>query len=155
MGQNTKPERYFIGDACICWSLGTTIDREISVRILNIYRVLKTTDTMTDLGILDVVPSYNALAIHFDPCSVSVESMTDAVDAIVEEQMREDSVSEAVSESSGTSTTIPVVYDGDDLGRVADLNGLSVEEAICLHVDGSYTVAMVGFLPHFPYLIGL
>ncbi len=38
---------------------------------------------------------------------------------------------------------------------MADLNGLDVATVIDLHAAAEYTVAMVGFQPHFPYLIGL
>ena len=48
-----------------------------------------------------------------------------------------------------------MVYDGEDLSRVADHTGLSVPEIIASHTRPEYTVAMIGFLPHFPYLIGL
>jgi inhibitor of KinA len=48
-----------------------------------------------------------------------------------------------------------VVYDGEDLSRVASCAGLSVGKIIELHGRPRYTVAMIGFLPHFPYLIGM
>ena len=49
----------------------------------------------------------------------------------------------------------PVVYDGEDLERVASHAGLAVDEVVRLHTLPRYTVAMIGFLPHFPYLIGM
>lgn len=50
---------------------------------------------------------------------------------------------------------IPVVYDGEDLEFVADYTSLSVDEIIDLHAKAEYTVAMIGFLPGFPYLVGM
>jgi KipI family sensor histidine kinase inhibitor len=38
---------------------------------------------------------------------------------------------------------------------VAEQVGLSVEETISLHAGAAYRVAMVGFQPGFPYLLGL
>lgn len=50
---------------------------------------------------------------------------------------------------------IDVDYSGEDLAWVAEYCGISVNEVIDLHTEPVYTVAMVGFLPGFPYLIGL
>jgi KipI family sensor histidine kinase inhibitor len=54
-----------------------------------------------------------------------------------------------------TQHTIGVVYDGVDLDEVAQATGLSRDEVIRRHVDASYEVAMLGFLPGFGYLRGL
>ena len=48
-----------------------------------------------------------------------------------------------------------MVYDGEDLEFVADYTNLSVDEIIDLHAKAEYTVAMIGFLPGFPYLVGM
>ncbi len=143
---------YFIGDACICWSLGDEISQEISDKVLAVYRVLK--NRMKDLSILDLVPAYNALAVHFDPVTVSADSLTKQINSIVESQLSK-SAWELSTATGSKKVVIPVVYNGEDLERIASRNDLSVEEVIALHVGGRYSVAMVGFLPHFPYLIGL
>src|SRR5690606_20589654 len=53
---------------------------------------------------------------------------------------------------------IPVCYGGDygpDLADVAAHARMSEAEAIALHCRPEYTVAMIGFLPGFPYLLGM
>lgn len=55
----------------------------------------------------------------------------------------------------GEKVVLPVVYDGEDLGRVAKLHNLTVEEVIKKHTAPVYQVALVGFRPYFPYLMGL
>jgi KipI family sensor histidine kinase inhibitor len=50
---------------------------------------------------------------------------------------------------------IPVVYDGEDLPRVAELWGVGVDDAVRLHHDREYRVAFCGFAPGFGYLTGL
>ena len=50
---------------------------------------------------------------------------------------------------------IPVVYDGEDLPRIAGLWGMSVDEAVRRHHDCEYRVAFCGFAPGFGYLTGL
>jgi len=51
--------------------------------------------------------------------------------------------------------TIPVVYDGADLQRVADCVGRTAAEVIDLHTSATYTVVLLGFGRAFPYLAGL
>ncbi len=50
--------------------------------------------------------------------------------------------------------TVPVSYDGDDLHAVARTLGMTAEQVVELHCATSYTVAFIGFMPGFPYLIG-
>lgn len=55
----------------------------------------------------------------------------------------------------GPIRDIPVVYDGPDLGRVAEHAGLSMAEVIERHAGTEYRIALIGFAPGFPYLDGL
>lgn len=53
---------------------------------------------------------------------------------------------------------IPVVYGGEygpDLAECAARAGMSEAAFASAHASGAYTVAMIGFLPGFPYLAGL
>ncbi len=50
---------------------------------------------------------------------------------------------------------LPVCYDGPDLVDVADHAGVGIDDVIRLHADRPYRCAFVGFLPGFPYLLGL
>lgn len=62
------------------------------------------------------------------------------------------------SQTSGREVVIPVRYggtDGPDLGEVARHASLSEKEVIRRHLAGPYRVAMLGFTPGFPYLVGL
>ncbi|RKG71429.1 carboxyltransferase domain-containing protein [Corallococcus exercitus] len=47
---------------------------------------------------------------------------------------------------------IRVRYDGEDLPKLAEHSGLSVEEVVRRHTAREYTVRCVGFLPGFTYL---
>jgi KipI family sensor histidine kinase inhibitor len=50
---------------------------------------------------------------------------------------------------------IPVTYDGDDLGFVAEHWGMSEDEAVAAHAETVYVAAFCGFAPGFAYLEGL
>jgi len=97
-------------------------------------------------GVLDIVPSFASLAVHFGRADGRV--------------IREWILSLKFSDGfpAGEEKVIPVCYggeDGPDLPEVADTLGLSVDEVISLHSGTAYTVAAVGFSPGFPYLSGL
>jgi inhibitor of KinA len=50
---------------------------------------------------------------------------------------------------------VSVTYNGEDLAFVSAYSKLSEAQIIKIHTDQIYTVAMIGFLPGFPYLLGM
>lgn len=56
------------------------------------------------------------------------------------------------SRTTGDLIDIPVVYDGADLGDVADLLGCTRDDVIGRHTADEWTVAFCGFAPGFGYL---
>lgn len=145
-----KPKRFEIGDSCLCWSLGDRISEEISSRVLGLYRAIKDDPSFVGTGILDLVPSYNALSVHFAPAHSDPQQIIKYVEDVIARRPGTDP-----GKTTGKHVEISVRYSGEDLGRVATLNGLTIQEVIQRHTAVRYTVAMIGFLPHFPYLIGL
>ncbi|WP_250448531.1 allophanate hydrolase subunit 1, partial [Actinotalea sp. C106] len=54
----------------------------------------------------------------------------------------------------GQEVTVEVVYDGEDLPRVAGLLGWSPEAVVTAHGEQVWTAAFLGFAPGFAYLVG-
>lgn len=54
----------------------------------------------------------------------------------------------------GPAVEIPVRYDGPDLGAVAELTGLTVDEVVAAHAGTDWVCAFGGFAPGFGYLTG-
>lgn len=103
---------------------------------------------LRDAGVVDgAASSYRSLAVYWD------EMPDPAIEAEV--------LALAQREAGGSSGVaprvheVPVVYDGFDLGRVAELHAMNVGEVVHRHSSVVYTVAAIGFLPHFGYLWGL
>jgi inhibitor of KinA len=143
---NLPDNMYSLGDACLCWSFGEGIDPATSHRVIEAYRSLKACDIP---GVLDVVPSYTALAVHFDPAGTDRDELVRTVSGLIREargMFRKEEI---------RTHDIPVVYDGEDLSGLAEGKGLTVGEVVRIHSGGIYTVAMIGFRPHFPYLLGM
>ena len=87
------------------------------------------------------------MAIYFDP---QIHSKNFVIAKVENELFSYESLTFLSKEH-----VIPVIYDGEDLQRIAYLNNLETEKIISFHSQSSYTVAMIGFQPNFPYLIGL
>ena len=102
-------------------------------------------------GVTALVPAVQSLTIHYDPQLTSYGTLCDHVDATF-------ATLDILRESEPEPIVIPVCYGGEfgpDLTDVAAAHHTSPDAIVAAHVDGLYTVAMIGFLPGFPYLDGL
>jgi KipI family sensor histidine kinase inhibitor len=144
-------EKYAIGDGCLCWSFSPCLEEITVRRTVALYKSLKSMD-LKRWGIHDIVPSYKSIALHFDPAE-----MTDKKESALDHLMSKEwaLLRDSQPELTGKEVVLPVDYSGEDLDLVATHCGLTREEVVRIHSSGQYLVAMVGFKPHFPYLIGL
>lgn len=144
-----KPQFEPLGEAALLLRFGDVLDVALARHVQSIARGLRAT---LPPGVLDLVPAYASLAVHFDPLKINL----DAVAAWVRARLREGDTGRVVR--TLRSIEIPVCYGGDygpDLADVAAHAGLSEDAVIALHSGADYVVAMIGFLPGFPYLLGL
>jgi KipI family sensor histidine kinase inhibitor len=101
--------------------------------------------------LVDSVPAYASLAVFFAPAFAAT-----AVQAALTALPDADDV--ASSSAPARRVEIPVCYGGEhgpDLDDVAAACGLSAAQVIARHAAADYLVAMLGFSPGFPYLLGL
>jgi len=110
-----------------------------------------------ELPQLECVPAYASLLLRFDPLAWGDGLATDP-----QKSLRETVLAALAGSAEALAPTrehvIPVCYGGahgPDLSEVASHCGLSVDETIARHVRAGYQVAMIGFAPGFPYLLGL
>lgn len=96
-------------------------------------------------GVTDLVPAARTLLLHLDPRHADTEAVERAVRAAEPDER---------DRSTGELLRVPVVYDGPDLGEVAELTGMSEAEVIREHTAAEWTVAFGGFAPGFGYLHG-
>jgi len=123
-------------------------------------RVLWLADEMRRRGgarIRDVVESYCAVTVHFDPLGTDVdELMSELGEVMADEEHFSESVSdEPVTSPSPRLVTVPVHYGGShgpDLAVVADQVGCTEADVIDLHASETYRIYMLGFLPGFAYM---
>lgn len=104
-------------------------------------------------GILDIAPAYATLLLRFDPF---VHAGRDELRHALSGALRAGDPAPAAG--VWCEVEIPVCYGGEhgpDLDAVAAHAGLSRDEVVARHAGAGYTVAMLGFAPGFPYLLGL
>lgn len=147
-----------LGEGCWLFELPGPVGPGTTRRVLAAHRRVSAAGTPgvpAVPGLRDVVPGLTSLAVHFDP---AVEAAT--VRAAVEGLLLDDPPpsQRAPQESDpapGPTHTLPTRFDGPDLAAVANAAGLSIAATVAAFAARSYTVAAIGFLPHFPYLLGL
>ena len=102
-------------------------------------------------GIVECIPSYCSLGIHYDPLQIGYSEIVRRVIEIVD-------AGRVHQRRPVRRVEVPVVYGGEfgpDLKTVAGVAGLSIEAVVALHTDAVYRVCLIGFTPGFPYLSGL
>jgi inhibitor of KinA len=108
-------------------------------------------------GIVDLVPAYATLALHFDPLAW-VDARDGAMQAIAAAVRAVLDAPPDISSQDSATIEISVCYGGDegpDLEALALHARLDIDEVVARHAAASYRVAMIGFAPGFPYLSGL
>lgn len=134
-----------LGDSGVTIEFGNEIDPEINARAI---AFAKTVAGQHWSGILDIVPTYRSVTIHFDPLHWNSAMLTRKLKTLPQRDPK-------LAVSEGRFHEIPVLYGGEwgpDLEEVARCSGLQPDEVIALHTSMPYRVYMLGFSPGFPYL---
>ena len=139
-----NPRIVDLGDAALTIEFGDKIDVAINARVMAARDALL---AARPDGIVDVVPAYASLTVHFDPSMLDRERLAGALaDA-----------AQAHSASSTATTTwmLPVCFGGEfgpDLAEVAAATGRHEADVVSALCKADLRVFMIGFLPGFPYL---
>jgi len=105
-------------------------------------------------GITELVPAARSVLVSVDPARLSLG----AAERWVYEAVGDSAAgtggraADAAQPSETTPVTIPVHYDGADLGDVARVLGITADEVIRRHTAAAWRVAFIGFAPGFAYL---
>ena len=106
-------------------------------------------------GFTEAVPGYASLAVFYDLPTVlkyhpKEVTAFDFVKAYTETLIAQ--LSPVVRAGDQQIISVPVLYNGDDLGYISGLHQISVETIIDVHTQPVYRVYMIGFLPGFAYM---
>lgn len=140
---------YPCGDCAVTLQIGAEISEQVNREVVCALNALRKADI---IGVVELVPTYTSICIHYDPVMLSYETLQRTIGQI------KINLSEDNQEAPGRIVEIPVCYGGEygpDLSFVAQHNGLTPEEVIKRHSEGEYLVYMLGFLPGFAYMGGM
>lgn len=141
------------GDAALIVELGSTISPEVSARVLGFTQALLAGMARGEWpGVIECVPAYCSVTVHFDGRSDTVDPSQHAAGLLALAQAAEPLV------RPGRQWRIPVCFDEDlapDLHSLAQARGLSAQQVVDLMTSTPFRVYMLGFMPGFPYMGGL
>ena len=102
-------------------------------------------------GIVETVPTYRSLTVHYRPEIIRFEKLRDAMTGLLDDLAE-------IAIPPASVVEIPVLYGGEegpDIAFVAAHNNKTVDEVIKIHTQTEYLIYMLGFTPGFPYLGGM
>ncbi|HET7563846.1 MAG TPA: 5-oxoprolinase subunit PxpB [Gemmatimonadaceae bacterium] len=137
-----------LGDRAVIIRLGSSIDEATHRRVRAVCARL---DAQPIPGVVEYVPAFASVAVHYDPATNAYARMTELLDAELV-HLEDEGLPPA------RTVEIPVCYGGEfgpDLDDVARHHALTADEVVRIHTGGDYLVHMIGFAPGFPYLGGL
>src|ERR1700692_2618246 len=135
------------GDSAITVEFSRSIDETANQRVLALDRTLAR-ETIT--GVIETVPTYRSLLVHYDPVQIDFDTLSGKLVALA--QLPVPPVTKM------RRWRIPVAYGGEhgiDLEDVAKMLKTTPEDIVARHIAGNYRVAMIGFTPGWSYLSGL
>jgi len=101
-------------------------------------------------GILEAVPAYRTLMVHYDPLTIDYDSLCNKITPLLNQS--------GIPAQSRRRWLIPVLYGGEaapDLKQLSKRHSLSEEQIIDIHSSALYRVYMMGFAPGWTFLGGL
>lgn len=140
-----------LGDDAMLVRLGDAIDASVNARV---HALAARVREASPSWLRDLVPAYTSLAVFFDAERTATGDPHAFVGEFVTRLLDDDTA----PAGHATLHEIPVCYGGthgEDLVAAARELGLDAATLIARHSAPLYTVAMIGFAPGFPYLLGL
>lgn len=139
-----------LSEKAICVFLNKEIGLEAHREVL---KLKKTIESQKWPWLLEIVPAYNSIGIFVD---ISFYKSNTSLLIFFENWFSENIIDvNDASFQKALIKSIPIKYDGIDLSFVSNYCKIPVNKVIAIHSQAVYTVAMIGFLPGFPYLLGM
>jgi inhibitor of KinA len=135
------------GEAALVVEFGAEIDPALNEKVRALDRALA---AYPIAGVVETVPTYRSLMVHFDPQLLSSAALIAAIAGLEPEAK--------TSALPARHWLIPVCYEAphaEDLAEVAAALGLTAERVAGLHAGATYRVYMYGFAPGYVFLGGL
>lgn len=140
-----KPKIVPLGDSSLLVQLGDEIDLAVNQRVHALASLIETSSIN---GIIETVPAYATLLVHYDPFILSFTQIKNLLQTKI-------ILMDEATFRRPRQIEVPVRYGGEygpDLEFVAAHCSLQIEDVIRIHSERIYTIFMMGFTPGFPYM---
>ena len=131
-----------VGDSALQVEFENEISLKVSTEVMSLCAQL---EALRIRGISEMLPSYRALMIHYDPFVTTFSELRNVISGIGTESVG------TSAQDGRTVIEIPVIYNGEDLQEVADYEGITVEEVIRRHSENPAYIYFLGFSPGLGY----
>src|SRR5258706_12774832 len=149
----SAPRLFPMGDQALIAEFGERIDPALSAQIAALARRLRES---LPIGVLDIVPAYTTLALHYDPAAVGAgTSPYEALAETIGTWLKTQSVDTA---AAGRVIEIPVCYGGpfcEDLETLSGRRGVGVRETLAVSSGAPFHLPMLRFSPGVALLPGV
>ena len=138
---------YALGDSALVLEFEAVIDPLINGKV---HALAAWIGANIDTGIIDLVPAYHTLTVHYQPGHFHFEELA--------QRIRLANISALNTDNRSRRIELPVCYDqrlAPDLAELAQYCGINPQSVIDLHSSAEYRVYFLGFKPGFAYLGGL
>ena len=132
------------GDSAVSVVMGDVISLDVNRLVLRLQKGLEEHPVK---GIVEMIPSYSSLMIHYDPMELSYEKLCEEIQAHTEDMPE-------IEEKDTQVKEVQICHEGElgpDVEECARLQGCSTEEVIRMHDSHLYYVYLLGFAPGHAY----
>ena len=132
-----KPKIVPLGDAALLVQLGDEINVEINHRVQTLAALI---DSAQLDGVIETVPAYSTLLIHYDPLVLTGSQIRTWVRTKLVHM-------DGTESRKPRQIEVPLRYGGEygpDLESVAAYHGLHPEDVIRIHSEKPYVIYMMG-----------
>ena len=135
-----------IGDSAIVCDFGDEVNQAINTEVIKLFHYIKKQALSGKIeGILNCIPSYNKLLISFDLQKINTKEISEIINS---SQYKNLNFSQDKKEH-----VIPICYDfGIDLTNISKELKLDKEEIISIHLNSTFFIYMIGFVPGHPFM---
>jgi KipI family sensor histidine kinase inhibitor len=149
-----EPRWLDAGEAALVVEFGDSVDPAINARVLALDAALRAAPLA---GVIETVPTYRSLMIHYEPLELPREALVAHVEALLPDGAERDH-----RRRSGAGErrlwTLPCCYEppiAEDIEAAAEVLSLSPARLAALHSGARFRAYMYGFAPGWCYLGGL
>ena len=125
--KTTYPRILPVGDAALTVEFGNSIHPDLNKKV---YALERTLELHALPGLVEMIPTYRSLLIHFDPLIDTFETMKGNIQGFLYNL-------QPIQPQKYRTIPIPTVYGGEfgpDLAFVAEHNHLTIKEVIQIHI---------------------